>query len=957
MNKLFTKIASLSIGLALAIGVGVAVESKNEAKPAEAADSTTTISTASSSTTINTDSYFTVSFTQSTGANAPNANGSRVRMYATKNSSNGNEVTVTAKTGANKYITGISIGGSNVSGKGNLAFTFTSGTTSTSSTRGTYPHTASWASSSKLTSVTAHATGGTSASQGDITSITVSYVSKTTQYTVGGTITNGALSSTASVDSGSALAITLNPNEHYHLPTSLTSVTMGGNTLVAGSGYTYNNSTGAIGIASVTGNVVINATCPADSKYTVTYSAGTNGSGTYALANQWAGSYALLDYASISGDGKVNAESGYCFKDYTVGGQTKAPGDTITLSAATTVTVNFEERPNQAKYKITAVNTAGLDSSFDNVVPTGAGFSFAATYTSNAYQMTAGNTQTWTFTGYTGKIIKSLKASVKNNASSGVGAASMTNNGSSVTLKKSSFSGLGGSYAEYELINSDLEVAGNVVLTLSCSTNSFFCEYVILEWEDANVLDEDLTIDDTSATKSFTVGDTFAFGGSATATYSQTGDEDVTDDVTFSLGSTDIEIGDTITATMLDDETVTSEVIEVAVWYEDASGNTAAGSYSVTVSYSAVTNVSISTSTSEMAKSSEFTFGATVLPSTANSKVTWSASSEDLEEDTDFSIDSSTGKLEVDASTGGTIRVTVTTVGKDSSSASKTAFIDVTVTGDPVVTLNHSELAGFSGKTGSLTATAANFSGAVTYSWSSNNACVTVPNNNVATNTLTYVSAGTATITVTATYGQSESASASCTVTVTATSVTSVQWTNASNMTVYSGSTALNAAKITSWAPTYSVNNEDPDAAVPTASYDVKLNGTSYTLGTALDAGTYTVTLSYGDGFAIQPSTSTALTGLYLPANPTSALTLQAQDDVPVFSSFLDETIMPNSAYLMPNNPVAQTFTLRFSDIEDGIRSIDGSSSGGNLYYNLAGQRIGSLQRGVNIHNGIKIIK
>ena len=124
-----------------------------------------------------------------------------------------------------------------------------------------------------------------------------------------------------------------------------------------------------------------------------------------------------------------------------------------------------------------------------------------------------------------------------------------------------------------------------------------------------------------------------------------------------------------------------------------------------------------------------------------------------------------------------------------------------------------------------------------------------------------------------------------------------------------------------------------------------------------LRSETGNVTLSYGDGFAIQPSTSTALTGLYLPANPTSALTLQAQDDVPVFSSFLDETIMPNSAYLMPNNPVAQTFTLRFSDIEDGIRSIDGSSSGGNLYYNLAGQRIGSLQRGVNIHNGIKIIK
>ena len=124
-----------------------------------------------------------------------------------------------------------------------------------------------------------------------------------------------------------------------------------------------------------------------------------------------------------------------------------------------------------------------------------------------------------------------------------------------------------------------------------------------------------------------------------------------------------------------------------------------------------------------------------------------------------------------------------------------------------------------------------------------------------------------------------------------------------------------------------------------------------------LRSETGSVTLTYGSGFAVQPSTTTALTGLYLPANPTNAFTLQAQDDVPVFSSSPYETIAPNIAYLKQENPTSQVYTLRFTDIEDGIKSIEGPSLDTNLYYNLAGQRIGRLQRGVNIRQGKKIIK
>jgi len=84
--------------------------------------------------------------------------------------------------------------------------------------------------------------------------------------------------------------------------------------------------------------------------YTVTYTAGTNGSGSYAHTLQPAGTYTLLDFTSLTG---VSANSGYRFKDYTVGGVSKDAGDTITLSAATSVTVNFEEQPLETTYDFT----------------------------------------------------------------------------------------------------------------------------------------------------------------------------------------------------------------------------------------------------------------------------------------------------------------------------------------------------------------------------------------------------------------------------------------------------------------------------------------------------------------------------------------------------------------------------------------------------------------------------
>ena len=118
-----------------------------------------------------------------------------------------------------------------------------------------------------------------------------------------------------------------------------------------------------------------------------------------------------------------------------------------------------------------------------------------------------------------------------------------------------------------------------------------------------------------------------------------------------------------------------------------------------------------------------------------------------------------------------------------------------------------------------------------------------------------------------------------------------------------------------------------------------------------------TASITYGLGFAAQPSTATALTGLYKPDSPTSVLTLQGKDNVPHFCAFDGDVIEPNRAYLKLTDPSILALLIKFSDIEDGIKSI-GSEQWmvEDGIYNLAGQRIDRLQKGINLVGKKKIL-
>ena len=117
-----------------------------------------------------------------------------------------------------------------------------------------------------------------------------------------------------------------------------------------------------------------------------------------------------------------------------------------------------------------------------------------------------------------------------------------------------------------------------------------------------------------------------------------------------------------------------------------------------------------------------------------------------------------------------------------------------------------------------------------------------------------------------------------------------------------------------------------------------------------------TASLEYGAGFTLQPSTDTELRGLFVPANPVNVLTLQDLESIPAFCAFADNVIEPYQAYLNLNDNT-QAITLKFSDIEDGIHAIDNELKMNDDVYNLSGQRISRMQKGINIFDSKKIIK
>lgn len=169
-------------------------------------------------------------------------------------------------------------------------------------------------------------------------------------------------------------------------------------------------------------------------------------------------------------------------------------------------------------------------------------------------------------------------------------------------------------------------------------------------------------------------------------------------------------------------------------------------------------------------------------------------------------------------------------------------------------------------------------------------------------------------------------------------------------------------------------DSKEVKAYAPTLSGDYVVTGegaTTITEGTPViligESGATSVTATIGSNYALSPATTNVLRGIYastsIDASASNNYVLGFDEDnsdrigfyhVSGGSSF---ALGANKAYLPASGGSVKGFAINYNDLVDGIKSIDnGQLTIDNAVYNLAGQRMSKLQRGVNIVNGMKVI-
>ena len=119
--------------------------------------------------------------------------------------------------------------------------------------------------------------------------------------------------------------------------------------------------------------------------------------------------------------------------------------------------------------------------------PTGVTATFSNSYNS-ANQITKNNSQTLTLSGLDGCTITGVSVSVHNNKSSGAGSGSLTINGSNKG-SLSGISGLGNSSwttKNFTVTSTEVATGGTVVVTISCSTSSVYCNLYTITYTPAS---------------------------------------------------------------------------------------------------------------------------------------------------------------------------------------------------------------------------------------------------------------------------------------------------------------------------------------------------------------------------------------------------------------------------------------------------------------------------------------
>ena len=560
----------------------------------------------------------------------------------------------------------------------------------------------------------------------------------------------------------------------------------------------------AVGAESpaVTANIEYTAYWQEVSKYTVTYKAGPNGLGEFPDPGIYAGSYTLKEFTKLTG---VSANSGYRFKNYTVAGVEKNAGDSITISEAIEVTVNFEVMPR--------VDT--LDRKFTGVS------SGSTSYTA------------WTGkTGVSGAVYAGQSAggndSIQLRSTSPAGIITTTSGGTvkKITVvwnsssasertidiygKNTAYTESANLYASAEATkgtklgsivygtSTELTVTGNYeYIGIRSNNGALYLSEIQIEWEAPNQLSSIALSGDYKT--SFASGDTFSFGGTVTAKYTKASDANVTSSATFHLDSAS---GTSMSGVKLTHASHNGHTIYVKYTENNI---TKTATYDISVANAPVSSLTIAPSTGKVATKESFDMSeieVTILPADAVQTYEWTVLSNTVNDDFTFKDDI------VEA---GNIVGTITLKCTSTADSNKYQTFVLTVSGNPVVTLPNSVTL-YTEKTTTVTASVEGGTSPYTYSWSITSGgsyASILSGGSSATVTLSGIAAGSVTLQCSVTDSNGKSDSASVTFSVIASAVTKVNW-SASAFDVFSGATIPSNIDDT-WEVNYKKNNSDED--------------------------------------------------------------------------------------------------------------------------------------------------
>jgi len=141
----------------------------------------------------------------------------------------------------------------------------------------------------------------------------------------------------------------------------------------------------------------------------------------------------------------------------------------------------------------------------------------------------------------------------------------------------------------------------------------------------ADPVDELQSLTISGDTLDYVAGSSFTFNRVATAHYSTSGDQEVTNGLSFTLKGEPIKEGDIISRSF-----VGNDLSLVVTYTDEKNASISADPYLVNVNYKSVSSISLNFETYTLARNGTFTLIATIEDEYANQSVAWSSSHEEI---------------------------------------------------------------------------------------------------------------------------------------------------------------------------------------------------------------------------------------------------------------------------------------------------------------------------------------